>query len=288
MKQLRGALLLSGFLLLTLACMPVQWIAMRLNKSWAERFPRFFHATLCRLIGLRVHVSGRPVSVDGPVLLAANHTSWLDIPVMSSVVPCSFVAKSEVNGWPFFGTLARMQRTVFVERNRRHQAAEHRDRIHERLAAGDTLVLFPEGTSSDGNRVLNFNSSLMSVAQMDVRNGLGSTKVQVQPVSVAYSSLYGLPMGRFYRPFFAWYGDMDLLPHLWEAFSLGPIDVHVRYHKPVSIEQFRSRKELTAYCHDLISNSVSLMLAGRPAWRDGQEDVREDSESEQAMAALVR
>ena len=288
MKQARGTCLLAGFLMLTLVLIPFQWVAVRVNKSWGARLPRFYHAMVCRLIGTRVKVSGKPLTGDKPVLLAANHTSWLDIPILSSVIPCSFVAKSEVGGWPFFGLLARLQQTVFVERKRRHQTAEHRDRIHERLAAGDTLVLFPEGTSSDGNKVLPFNSALMSVAQRDVRQGLGSTKVQVQPVSVAYTRLHGLPMGRFYRPLFAWYGDMDLVPHLWEAFCIGPIDVQVRYHEPVTIDQFQSRKELTQYCHAVVGDGVSAMLAGRTPWRDGREEIGGEAEADPAVAAVLR
>ncbi len=288
MKQVRGACLLAGFLLLTVTLIPVQWTALRVRKSWGARVPRFYHALVCRLIGTRVQVSGTPLVQDGPVLLAANHTSWLDIPILSSVLPCSFVAKSEVGSWPFFGTLARLQRTVFVERKRRHQTAEHRDRIHERLSEGDTLVLFPEGTSGDGNRALPFNSALMSVAQRDVRNGLGSTKVQVQPVSVAYTRLHGLPMGRFYRPLFAWYGDMDLVPHLWEAFCIGPIDVQIRYHEPVTIDQFQSRKDLTAHCQSVVHEGVAAMLAGRTPWRDGHEQLSEEAEAEQAVAAAVQ
>ena len=288
MKQVRGTCLVAGFLLLTLMLIPFQWVALRLNKSWGARLPRFYHATLCRLIGIRVHVSGTPLKGDKPVLLAANHTSWLDIPILSSVVPCSFVAKSEVGTWPFFGLLARLQRTVFVERQRRHQTAEHRDRLYERLADGDTLVLFPEGTSGDGNKVLPFNSALMSVAQKDVRQGLGSTKVQVQPLSVAYTSLHGLPMGRYFRPYFAWYGDMDLVPHLWEAFCIGPIDVHLRYHEAVTIEQFECRKDMTQFCHGVIGDGVAAMLAGRAPWRDGTEAERDDTETDQAVAAVAR
>lgn len=288
MKQVRGTCLLAGFLTLTVLLIPVQWAALRVSKRLAARIPRFYHGLVCRLIGTRVHVSGVPISGEQPVLIAANHTSWLDIPILSSVVPCSFVAKSEVGGWPFFGTLARLQRTVFVERKRRHQTAEHRDRIHERLAAGDTLVLFPEGTSGDGNRVLSFNSALMSVAQRDVRQGLGSTKVKVQPVSVAYTDLHGLPMGRYYRPRFAWYGDMDLVPHLWEMFCIGPIDVQLRYHEPVTIDQFQSRKELTHHCQSLVADGVATMLAGRAPWRDGREEASGDTEADQAVAAALR
>ena len=119
------------------------------------------------------------------MLIVANHTGWLDIVIFSAVMPLSFVAKSEVDGWPFFGTLARLQRTVFVERARRSQTGEARDAIRERLLAGDTLVLFPEGTSSDGNEVLPFKSALLGAAEAVLADG---SHVTVQPVSTALSA----------------------------------------------------------------------------------------------------
>ena len=180
---------------------------------------------------------------DGPCLITANHTSWLDIPIMGALQPSSFVAKSEVAGWPFFGWLAKLQQTVFVERERRTRTAEKRNEIHARIANGDKLILFPEGTSSDGNRVLPV----------------------VQPVSVAYMRLCGFPMGRRFRPYFAWYGDMDLFPHLWQAFSLGPIEIHVEYHKPVTIREIGNRKALAAYCESRCRAGVIAALTGRRA-----------------------
>ena len=108
-------------------------------------------------------------------------------------MPLSFVAKSEVGSWPFFGTLARLQRTVFVERVRRSQTGEARDTIRERLLAGDTLVLFPEGTSSDGNDVLAFKSALLGAAEAVMADG---RHVTVQPVSAAYLASNGMPLGR--------------------------------------------------------------------------------------------
>jgi 1-acyl-sn-glycerol-3-phosphate acyltransferase len=187
------------------------------------------------------------------------------MPVLAAVIPVSFVAKSEVGNWPYFGTLSRLVRTVFVERERRSKAAEQRDAIRDRLEAGGTIVLFPEGTSNDGNRVLNFKSSLLGSANAMVTDASGNKRrVLVQPVSLAYTRLHGMPMGREFRPFFAWYGDMDLVPHLWQAFCLGPIDVMVHYHPPLTVDQFPSRKELTAECERLVAMGVSHALAGRP------------------------
>ena len=153
------------------------------------------------------------------MLIVANHTGWLDIVIFSAVAPISFVAKSEVGSWPFFGTLARLQRTVFVERTRRSQTGEARDSISARLAQGDTLVLFPEGTSSDGNSVLPFKSALLGAAESVLADG---HHVTVQPVSTAYTGSHGIPMGREARPLYAWYGDMELVPHLWEALEGRP------------------------------------------------------------------
>ena len=126
--------------------MPLQWLLLKLGLPRARApFPTRYHRFVARLFGIHIRVIGKPVTGEG-VLMVANHTSWLDIVIFSAVTPLSFVAKSEVARWPFFGTLARLQRTVFVERARRSATGEARDDIRDRLLAGDALVLFPEGT----------------------------------------------------------------------------------------------------------------------------------------------
>jgi len=129
--------------------------------------------------------------------MTANHTGWFDIPILSAVAPVSFVAKIEVSRWPFFGTLARLQRTIFIRRERA-KALEDRDTIRRRLLEGDALVLFPEGTSTDGNRVLPFRSALLSAAELDLGEDSGHHQrhASVQPVSIALVGLHGMPMGR--------------------------------------------------------------------------------------------
>src|SRR6202012_5360403 len=147
-----------------LALIPLQWFFLKLGLPAQRSFPHAYHKFVARLFGIRIRVLGKPVTGQG-VLLLANHTGWMDIVIFSAVMPLSFVAKSEVNNWPFFGTLARLQRTVFVARERRSQTAQARDELQNRLVAGDALVLFPEGTSSDGNHVLPFKSALMGAAE---------------------------------------------------------------------------------------------------------------------------
>lgn len=262
----RAVLRAIGFVGMTLAIMPFQWLLMRFSLPGSYSLPMYYHRLLCKLIGIRVTVKGTPVT-DRPVMICANHTSYLDIPVMSTVAPVSFIAKSEVATWPLFGQMAKLQRTVFVERERRTKTREHRNQIHARIVEGDTLILFPEGTSNNGNGVLPFKSALMSVAQMSVvdEDGALDDMVMVQPVSLAYTHIHGIPMGRHYRPFFAWYGDMDLVPHLWDVFKLGPFDVVLEYHEPVSITQAGTRKALAVYCEDKVSNGVARAISGRQA-----------------------
>ncbi|MBV8935825.1 MAG: 1-acyl-sn-glycerol-3-phosphate acyltransferase, partial [Alphaproteobacteria bacterium] len=144
----------------TLALMPVQLLGLVLGCTWTSTLPVFYHRWCCWILGFRIRVIGKPTS-KRPVLYAANHISYTDITVLGSVIPGSFIAKSEIARWPFFGWLAKLQRSVFVDRQVRSTAAQ-RDAIGKRLAAGDALILFPEATSGDGNRVLPFKSALFA------------------------------------------------------------------------------------------------------------------------------
>jgi 1-acyl-sn-glycerol-3-phosphate acyltransferase len=264
MRVLRGIGIAIGFFALSGAFIVVQTLAVKFNWPLRDWLPIRFARALCSLMGIRVETFGRPYR-DRGVLQAANHTSYFDMPVLAAVTPVAFVAKSEVAKWPLFGTMSKLVRTVFVQRERRSTTGVQRDAIRDALEAGQTIVLFPEGTSSDGNRVLQFKSSLLGSAEAMVTGADGQKRrVVVQPVSVAYTRLHGMPMGRELRPFFAWYGDMDLAPHLWEAFCLGPIDVMVHYHPPMTVDQFKDRKELAAACERLVAEGVAHALAGRP------------------------
>jgi 1-acyl-sn-glycerol-3-phosphate acyltransferase len=255
---LRAYVLLAAMAVFTLVLMPVQWLLLKLAPRAARTFPNFYHRSVCRLWGIRLRIIGKPVTGEG-VLLLANHSSWLDIVVFSAVAPLSFVAKSEIAGWPIFGTLARLQRTVFVARERRNQTGAAADQIAARLAAGDCLVLFPEGTSNDGSSVLPFKSALLGAAEARRADG---RHVTVQPVSAAYAGNHGMPMGREMRPFYAWYGDMEMTPHLWEALLAGPLDVTIEFHPPATLDMM-NRKALAQLAQAQIEAGLARGLAGR-------------------------
>ncbi len=253
----RAVARLIACLPLTLCLMPLQMVALTIGGRTAHAIPRLYHNILCRIVGLNVRVDGT-ISNRRPTLFVANHISYADIPAFLAVVDASFVAKAEIAEWPFFGFLAKLNRTVFVRRRSRH-AGEQRDEIRQRLEAGDNIILFPEGTSHDGQRILPFKSALFSVAE-----GVGNGGLTVQPVSVAYTRLDGIPLRRALRPQYAWYGDMELLPHLFELMGSGTAQIHLIFHDPVSIDRFPSRKALAEFCQRTIGAGVDAANSGRP------------------------
>lgn len=248
-----------GFVLWTLVAVPPYLLLTAFGYRGYTRYARTYFRVVNRMLGFHVVVRGAEMARERPVLFIANHASYLDILILGAVLDASFVAKAEVAGWPGFGFLARIAKTVFIDRKRGATVRE-RDQIGSRLEAGDSLILFPEGTSNDGNRVLPFKSAFFAVAQNKVAGG---APLPVQPVSVAYTRLDGRVMGRAFRSFYAWYGDMTLAPHLFEALGLGKLTVEVIFHPVVTIADFADRKALANHCHDVVSHGVVTALAGR-------------------------
>jgi lyso-ornithine lipid O-acyltransferase len=249
------------FTLLTLTLLPVQYVAMRLERFVHKSLPRFWHRVIAQLLGLRIHVAGE-LSAERPLLIAANHSSWADIVVLSSIAEVSFIAKSEVKTWPLFGLLAVLQRSVFVERARKQTAGDQADTIAARLGNGDAMVLFAEGTTSDGNRVLPFKSALFGAAQLALRDMQGH-KVYVQPVSIAYTRVHGLPMGRYMRPITSWPGTVPLMSNLLGLARQGALDVEVRIGAPLEFTPHSSRKAVAAAMEREVRAMMQTSLMGR-------------------------
>lgn len=244
--------------IMTPLCMVFQGTALRLNLPVSRTFPLWFHRQVCRVVGVQIERRGRQSRVH-PTLYVANHVSYLDIEVMGALIKGSFVAKAEIAKWPIFGTMARLQRSIFVER-KPHRTGAARDEMLKRLEAGENLMLFAEGTSGDGTHVLPFKSALFAAAEVRPQG----KPLTVQAVSITYARLDGLPMGRYLRPYFAWYGDMDMASHGWNIFGLGKIGVIVEFHKPVTIDEFPNRKALAEHCQAQVMRGVSNALSGRP------------------------
>lgn len=238
--------------------MPVQALALISGATLSRRLPTTYHRICARLLGFDIVTRGK-VATESPVLFVGNHTSYLDIMVLGTVIEGCFIAKSEVANWPLLGWLAKLQRTVFVQRQLRRTTARQRDEIRARLAVGDRLILFPEGTSDDGVKVLPFKSALFAAAETPP----GAPRLLVQPFSIAYTALGGLPVGREWRPLFSWYGNMDLGSHAWHICTFNRVRVELQFHEPVTIAQYGSRKALARHCFDVVRDGAAKANSGR-------------------------
>lgn len=245
------------YLLLTFALMPVQAMLLALGHPMADHLPRYYHRWACRILGMNITVRGMP-SHTHPTLFVSNHSSYFDIQILGSLVSCSFIAKADMMGWPLIGQLAKLQRSVFVDRKPAN-VGEHTNEVAKRLAAGDSLVLFAEGTTSDGNRLLPFKSSLFSVAEQ----APPELHLTMQPISIIATALDGMPLGRSMRSLYAWYGDMPLMPHAWGAMKAGRLTVEVEFHEPFRADGM-SRKQLCARSEAAVERGIVQAITGRP------------------------
>jgi 1-acyl-sn-glycerol-3-phosphate acyltransferase len=273
-----GVRRLIPYALLTLALMPLQAAALALDLPLARRLPQFYHRRATRLLGLDVVTRGAP-STERPTLFVANHSSYFDIEALASLADVSFIAKAEMSSWPFFGWLAKLQRCVFVDR-RPSNVGAHASEIGRRLAAGDSLVLFAEGTTSDGNRLLPFKSALFSVAG----EAAPDRPLCVQPVSIVATALDGMALGRSLRPYYAWYGDVPLMPHMWEALCLGRFTIVVEFHPPFKAEGL-TRKELARRCHAEVEAGFARAITGRYDTSQHLDDANDEEGDEIEAAA---
>ena len=256
-SPLRAAVRFFLFVILTLLLLPpyvLCFSAWPRAHYWARS--TWCHM-VCRLLGLRVRAIGA-ANRRGTALYAANHVSYLDIPVLAGLLDATFVAKSEVADWPLFGLLTKWGRTVFVKRSAGEAKAQTK-MLRERLGRGESLILFPEGTSTDGSGVVPFKSSLFNIAE----NLPEETHLVVQPVSVAYvRSVDGTPLVGPLTDLYCWYGDATLFPHLKRVFGLRGAIVEVRFHETIPVEASTNRKDLARRCETAVAAGVAASHAG--------------------------
>lgn len=218
------------------------------TNKW--RLISLFHAGANWFFNLKVTYHGT-LWDSSPTIYVSNHSSYLDVFVLGAKLPGSFIAKSEVSGWPVFGKLATLQGTFFFERNTR-RAAKQVTQLREHLRTGESLIFFPEGTSTPGTHVEKFRSSLLAAADLE--------GVKIQPVSVAYVNYEGQLMDQNVRDNYAWYIPMPFLSHFLNALGLGRVDVKVTLHDPIDIADFDSRKTCATYCEEKVREGLLASL----------------------------
>jgi lyso-ornithine lipid O-acyltransferase len=265
----------------TLLSMPVQALLIALPGRGKVVFARIYWSMMCRLLGMKVRVIGPRLARDAvsgrPIVYVSNHSSWLDILVLGGRLDACFISKAEVTRWPLISWIARLGRTVYVRRQRTSTGRE-RDDMRGRLAGGDNLILFPEGTSSDGSRVLPFRSAFLSIAELPVTPD--GRPPLVQPVSVVYDRLGYLPAGRANRPLFAWYGDMDIGSHFWRLAQHRGLRATVLLHAPLDPATYPSRKALALATWTTVADGAAALRQNRPI----RPAAGENSSGEQSSA----
>lgn len=259
--MLRGLFIGAFFFTATPVLISIQWLLGKLGLPGWGFISCNYYRVLARLLRLRVRVVGNPVR-DKPVLFVSNHVSWLDIVAIGSIQPVAFVAKSEVRKWPLVGITAVMQRTVFVERQRRRQTGDAVSQMVDRLKGGTPIVLFAEGTSSDGNRVLPFRSALLGAVEMAAEDGLPG--LLIQPTAIGYTASQGISLGRHRRPLAAWYGDLDFMPHIRTLIEKTALDAVISFGPPMAAGAGLARKTISRQLELTTRRMMAETLRGRP------------------------
>ncbi|MDG1996668.1 MAG: lysophospholipid acyltransferase family protein [Emcibacteraceae bacterium] len=228
-------------------------------KSW----PHWVHKSMCSALDIRVTTYGQALE-RSPTLFVSNHVSYLDIIILGHVIKGCFVAKRDMIDWPVLGFLSTLQRTIFIDREKRSEVQLQRKEMQNRIKGGDSLILFPEGTTSEGGTVLPFKSSLFGVTEDYIHPQADEEgrplELMVQPVTLIYKRINSMPTNRSNRPTVAWYGDMDIGLHFKKFLDILSVDVEVHFNEPVSRNLFKTRKELSAYCHRTIEKHMEKRL----------------------------
>jgi 1-acyl-sn-glycerol-3-phosphate acyltransferase len=259
---LRVAYVLSGIFVVTFALYPWLVACFLLRCRRGQRFiPKVFHRAMRGLLGLTVVVRGSPASLR-PLFLVSNHTSWLDIIVITSFLPVVFVAKQEVSNWPFFGWLARLQRSIFVNRDKRHEVHKTIGRIADALLSGEVIGLFPEGTSTDGADVSPFRSALVGAVHETLRRAVDLPTLTIQPLAITYVGLN--------RKLAIWTREDEtpFFSHLLQVAGLRQIDILLTWGEPTTAGLNSDRKELTRQLEETVRRLVVEANASNDSTRD--------------------
>ncbi len=246
--SLRAGLKL-GSLLVVMLILLIPYLGFYfLGRSVRRTFALPFFKCCLKSAGIKVKIIGKP-DIENANFFVSNHVSYLDIPLLASVVDGLFVAKSAVADWPVIGFLAKISRTHFVSRKAINIPKE-KSRLVELLSNGERIFLFPEGSSSNGTELLPFKPGLLSATQAPELEA----KTIIQPITL----VYGHDTDEHVRNRYTWYGDMDLAPHIWSLLKQkNDFSVFIIFHPPKPSEIFQDRKQLTKWAEACVKSGLT-------------------------------
>jgi len=244
-----------------IVCVPIQFLISR-SPWFNNQIPRWFHWFGATFLGMKVKVIGTP-STDRATLIVSNHVSWTDIIAIGSKADVTFVAKSEIRNWFFVGFMASLQRTLYVDRKKRSDAKRVSEEMGKRMASGGAVLLFAEGQSDLGTHVLPFRSALIGAAQHAMEEA-GASEVMIQPLTIAYTKLQGLPVGRTDRSFIAWIKSKSVKQNIREILTGGTREVTLAFGTPRPLSSGANRKELAKQTETEVRRMLVALNRGTP------------------------
>jgi len=250
---------LSGVwaLLFVAAAIVRLWIVLwRPQNGWriVAEMTRRFVALLRTIVGIRITVQGdlELLDIEGAVI-TGNHLGYLDGFVLGSLFPVIFITKGEVRRWPVIGLWTALCGTIYIDRQRKGKITLAVEEIIERLDQKANILIFPEGTSTNGDHLLPFQTAPFAAPLR--------AHAQVLPLTIIYRRIDGEPVSAKNRDKVYWYGDMDFMPHFWGVMGLKKIEVAVRLHAPIATAHFKnnslSRRQLSYACHNAIAGGLA-------------------------------
>tara|TARA_E500000178_G_scaffold354202_1_gene422423 strand:+ start:29 stop:781 length:753 start_codon:yes stop_codon:yes gene_type:complete len=225
---------------------PIQYVFITFKVKYKAYIPQLFHKIILKVLGVKVKLIGKKTTAR-PLVLIGNHTSYLDIIILGSIMPICFIAKEEIRSWFLFGFLAKMQNTIFIKR-KNFKTKQSLDYIKNQLSSNSAIVLFPEGTTNTGKRVLSFKSSLFNLFE-------NNNILRLQNFSLCYTHVNTMPIDNRTRPQISWYGDMNIVSHLSNLLKFSCINTTVVFHPMSSIKNM-SRKAIAI-------SSINQVIKGK-------------------------
>ena len=239
---------------------PLQFLILALKLPFWNVLPRLFHRISAHFLGLNVKMIGEP-DTGKATLVVANHISWIDIIAIGSVANLTFVAREEIKDWPFVGFFSRMQKTIFVNASKKDAALSASNEMARRMVDGGAVCLFAEGRSDTGTHVMPFRSGLVASAQKALIEA-GAKHVSIQPVSIAYTHLQGLPITRPERALICWIKSKSIRENIWDILVSGTKDVTVSFGEPMPLAEGSNRKAITQEAEDEVRRMLVALNRG--------------------------
>ena len=258
MSIVRLILIIFCLTIFIIASIPIQGSFNLVNTKYKKKFPLFFYKSVKAIIGLHVikknFDANQDADVSHGILYVANHVSWFDIICLGSILNARFIAKKEVASMGIFGFLSTLSNTVYIDNENKNKVVEYNKFINEKLKNGENFIIFPEGTTSDGNGVIQFKSSLLQCVINE------NYSIKVKPISICYSHKNNIKMGIYERRFVSWVGDTNMVQAMKNFLLTGPITVTILLHSFVSEEFFSNRKTITKHCQDKVLEGLNKTI----------------------------